>query len=165
MLDVTMLPQARRTCRSDTSCVASRESSVEQPCPLSKVVSFYRSDPQEEKESLNQISRFPSVAVLQLHQLFQCSSDQFPLSETEKHITCCTIGDGGNTVQLHTIYSKDHYRDRRCENPRDSNELRILVTIVHLPTSTCYCSLSRSFASLVTTEPLQPWTSRETRVT
>ena len=138
---------------STTSSVASRESSVEQSNPLSKVCSLNESNPQEENDSLNQIGRFPSIAVLQLHQFFQCSSDQFPLSETEKHITCCAIGDGGNTVQSLSCHSKDDRRDGRCENPCDSNELRILVAIVHFPTSASFCPISHSFASLVTTEP------------
>ena len=144
-----MLPQVHCECKSVISSIATKKPSVEQPTPLSKV--------------FPQIGQFPSIAVLQLHQLFQCSSDEFPLSPTETHITCCTIGDGGNTVSSCISYSKDYCRHRRRENPRDSNQLRIFLPILRLPTSTLLCSLLPSSVSSVTTRPLQPWIFHGTR--
>ncbi|KAK8795301.1 hypothetical protein WA588_004149, partial [Blastocystis sp. NMH] len=132
MIDIAMLPQVHST----------KKPSVEQPTPLSK----------EEKDSLDQIGQFPSIAVLQLHQLFQCSSDEFPLSPTETHITCCTIGDGGNTIIVATEDAKIHVIQTNYGSSSQSSVYQqfclighhAAVTAMDISRDTCYlltCSI------------------------
>lgn len=50
----------------------------------------------------------PSIGILHLNQFITSTSSDYPLSSREKHITCCTVGNGGLLVIAATEDCKIH---------------------------------------------------------